>query len=111
MFQALVMLSLHTTLVYMRVIFFTYDSCCIVSGVDPTKKCHIDGNHAQVELPKSGTLTEHDEDEKEFRFCFDSACNQFKVIKVLWCPPKVHNQKPFYIYKLKPTKPGMAYCV
>jgi len=75
------------------------------------KKCQIDGNYATIELPSSGKLTDHDEEGKEFRFCFDAACNSFKMIEVLWCPPAVHDQQPFYVYKLKPTKPGMAYCV
>ena len=76
-----------------------------------TENCQIAGKHARVEIPSSGKLTEHSEEEKDFRFCFDSSCNQFKMIDVLWCPPEVPNQDPFYIYQLKPIDTGMAYCV
>ena len=86
-------------------------SHCLNLGVIPKQKCQIGGNHATIELPSSGKLTDHDEEGKEFRFCFDAACNSFKMIEVLWCPPAEHDQQPFYVYKLKPTKSGMAYCV
>jgi len=82
-----------------------------VPGLEPTKDCRIGGNYARVELPSSGTLVEHDEESKRIRFCFDADCNQFKMIEVLWCPPDVHTNKPFYIYELKPTEKDMAYCV
>merc|ERR1719369_226931 len=80
-------------------------------GVEPAEHCQSMESHAHIELPSSGELTAHDEDEKDFRFCFDANCNNFKMIDVLWCPPQVHNQKPFYIYKLKPSEVGQAYCV
>jgi len=80
-------------------------------GVKPSENCQISGSHASVEMPSSGILTEYDEEEKDFRFCFDPDCNEFKLIEVLWCPPVNEKQKPFHIYKLKPTSAGKGYCV
>lgn len=80
-------------------------------GVEPTQSCQIGGNFASIELPSSGKLTQHDEEEKSYRFCFDADCNEFKMIDVFWCPPEEHNNDPFYIYKLRPTNSGRAYCV
>ena len=83
----------------------------LILGVQPTGNCQIGGNHARIEKPSSGILTEHNEEEKDFRFCFDTNCNKFKMIDVLWCPPADHDKNPFYIYKLRPTNTGMAYCI
>ena len=79
--------------------------------MEPTQSCQIGGNFASIELPSSGKLTQHDEEEKSYRFCFDADCNEFKMIDVFWCPPEEHNNDPFYIYKLRPTNSGRAYCV
>ncbi len=82
------------------------------SGEEPENNCIRKAKFGRIELPRTGRPAQHHQG-----ICFNADCTIFRRIQVLWCPPdeiggeQKKEGKPFFIYKLKETTPGYAYCV
>merc|ERR1712080_545562 len=92
-------------------------------GANVAGLCTGGSSPGSIELEAASSLTEavpHNKGVIEMRVCFDSMCDNFRRVDVLWCPPhpvggkQTKEGKPFHIYKLKPLdtlQHGLAYCV